>query len=318
MELLPETTAPILSATKLTILRHLRYLLLPARFTPIRLAFKVPECEMPITAITSTPSSIRIYRADQATLLNGGQITAPHFISFYSKYGCLRFMDWQTTNSNVQAQWQDRPKKTNCSWIGLGLTAYGGIFTQTSNTNDFTAPTNLSGAPTSWTDGMLLQGCFGTVAGAVPTSVAITNITINGTTGVVTVTAPAHGFSSGASVFFPSDSSLSSTGTGPKLADALIFTNPNSTLVPFDPGLTITNVTTNTFDLVGPTDSLLTISSGTYNSSTGLVTLTMASPLPNTNTGFNAGQSVIIRSLTGTGSVSSLIGTFTATNRRQT
>jgi len=51
----------------------------------------------------------------------------------------------------------------------------------------------------------------------------------------------------------------------------------------------------------------LTISSGTYNNTTGLVTLTMSAPVT-----FDAGDSITIASLTGTGAFASLNGTFTA------
>lgn len=51
----------------------------------------------------------------------------------------------------------------------------------------------------------------------------------------------------------------------------------------------------------------LTISSGTYNNTTGLVTLTMSAPVT-----FSAGDAIIVSSLTGTGAYASLNGTFTA------
>jgi hypothetical protein len=51
----------------------------------------------------------------------------------------------------------------------------------------------------------------------------------------------------------------------------------------------------------------LTISSGTYNNSTGVVTLTMSAPIT-----FSPGDAVVVSSLTGTGAYASLNGTFTA------
>jgi hypothetical protein len=51
-----------------------------------------------------------------------------------------------------------------------------------------------------------------------------------------------------------------------------------------------------------------TISSGTYNNTTGLVSLTMAAPQT-----FDAGDSITLASLTGTGAFASLNGTFTST-----
>lgn len=50
----------------------------------------------------------------------------------------------------------------------------------------------------------------------------------------------------------------------------------------------------------------LAISSGTYNSTTGLVTLTMAAPVT-----FSAGDSITVSALNGTGAFASLNGTFT-------
>ena len=59
--------------------------------------------------------------------------------------------------------------------------------------------------------------------------------------------------------------------------------------------------------LLVPYLGTLTISSGTYNSTTGLVTLTMSSAVT-----FSAGDAIVVSSLTGTGAYASLNGTFTA------
>lgn len=59
--------------------------------------------------------------------------------------------------------------------------------------------------------------------------------------------------------------------------------------------------------LVPYNGSALTISSGTYNNTTGLVTLVMAAPV-----GFSAGDAVVVSGLTGTGAFAALDGTFTA------
>lgn len=61
--------------------------------------------------------------------------------------------------------------------------------------------------------------------------------------------------------------------------------------------------------LLVPYTGTLTISSGLYNNTTGVVTLTMAvAPT------FSAGDAVIVSSLTGTGAFASLNGTYTATS----
>jgi len=62
-----------------------------------------------------------------------------------------------------------------------------------------------------------------------------------------------------------------------------------------------------TNQLLVPYLGTLTISSGTYNNTTGLVTLTMSAPVT-----FDAGDSITVASLTGTGAYASLNGTFTA------
>jgi hypothetical protein len=59
--------------------------------------------------------------------------------------------------------------------------------------------------------------------------------------------------------------------------------------------------------LLVPYIGTLTISSGTYNSTTGLVTLTMSAAVA-----FSAGDAIVVSSLTGTGAYAALDGTFTA------
>ncbi len=62
-----------------------------------------------------------------------------------------------------------------------------------------------------------------------------------------------------------------------------------------------------TNQLLIPELGTLTISSGTYNSTTGVITLTMSAPIT-----FGPGDSVTLASLTGTGAYASLDGTWTA------
>lgn len=59
--------------------------------------------------------------------------------------------------------------------------------------------------------------------------------------------------------------------------------------------------------LLVPYVGTLTISSGTYNDTTGVVTLTMSAPIT-----FGPGDAVVVSGLTGTGAFASLDGTFTA------
>jgi hypothetical protein len=106
------------------------------------------EYSVDLTAITTTPSNIRFYRKSEKALLNAGQITSPHFIAYYQKYGRIRYMDWLRTNASLIAQWNQRPVLTDFSWTGgrLNTSVYGGICTQSGN--DFTAPNAVSGAST--------------------------------------------------------------------------------------------------------------------------------------------------------------------------
>jgi hypothetical protein len=194
-----------------------------------------------VTSVTVAPTRIRFYRADEATLLGAGQITAPHFIDFYQKYGCLRFMDWQNTNGSLTAQWINRSKKTNYSWLGGVLTAYCGICTQATGTNDYTAPRTIVGNPESWADGMLVQACFPSM----PTAVTITNISVS--RGTVTVTAPNHRFSNGQHVFFPTDGGISSSGWGDAIATAVQWHDG----IPLAPDFTVTVLDSNQFTLTG-------------------------------------------------------------------
>lgn len=60
--------------------------------------------------------------------------------------------------------------------------------------------------------------------------------------------------------------------------------------------------------LLVPYIGTLTISSGTYNNTTGVVVLTMSAPV-----GFDAGDAIVVSGLTGTGAFASLDGTFTST-----
>jgi hypothetical protein len=157
-----------------------------------------------ITSIRTTPSAIRVYRQDQESLLNAGQLCAPHFISYYGQYGRIRFLNWMQTNGNMQAQWIQRPGVTNFSWQQNNLIPplYGGQATKSKN--DYSAPNAISytdsggvvqSNPTSWTDGMMLQTSITTV----PTMVSITGFS---NANPAKVTAPSHGFTTGDVVFF--------------------------------------------------------------------------------------------------------------------
>jgi hypothetical protein len=112
-----------------------------------------------ITSITSTPSNIRVYRQDQEALLNSGQISAPHLINFYKQYGRLRFMNWQTTNGSMLANWEDRTPLTHFNWQGLTNilpTKYTGRCPAVAN-NHYVGLNALPGNPSVWADKMTAQ-----------------------------------------------------------------------------------------------------------------------------------------------------------------
>jgi hypothetical protein len=112
-----------------------------------------------IGAVTTTPSNIRIYRQDQENLINTGQLSAPHLINFYKQYGRLRFMNWQTTNGSMLANWEDRTPLTHFNWRGLTNvlpTKYAGKCPANAN-NHYVGLKALPGNPSSWTDKMTAQ-----------------------------------------------------------------------------------------------------------------------------------------------------------------
>jgi hypothetical protein len=149
-----------------------------------------------LQGITVAPTSIRIFRKSEEALLNAGQITSPHFISFYRKWGRMRYMDILRTNNVTIAQWSQRSLMTDCSWVGASLRTalYGGLCTNSGN--DFTAPTSLYGSNTSWNQGDMFL-CRITNAPAIKTVSGFTNAN------PAKVTVAAHGYSTGDLVTFP-------------------------------------------------------------------------------------------------------------------
>lgn len=148
------------------------------------------------TTFGNNGRNIRLYRKSHETLLNAGQVWAPHFISRYTGLGRLRFMDYQNTNENQQMLWAHRSLTTDCSWLGYTLRkdTYCGLATQSSN--DWTTASALTGNPSAWTQGMMvsmrLSGGGNTVKDVTSFSKA--------SSAVIGVTA--HGYSNGDLVFF--------------------------------------------------------------------------------------------------------------------
>lgn len=106
---------------------------------------------------------------------------------------------------------------------------------------------------------------------------------------------------------------LCSTGMGVNFfrlgSGARIAVQADATLVSLDGGIITPQVS---WDFVNqrlvPYLGTLTISSGTYNNTTGDVVLTLSAPA-----GFGVGDAIVVSSLTGTGAYASLNGTYTVT-----
>lgn len=89
---------------------------------------------------------------------------------------------------------------------------------------------------------------------------------------------------------------------------ARICVQADASLVSLEGGLITQQVSWDFVNqLLVPYVGTLTVSSGTYNNTTGVVTLTMSAPIT-----FGPGDAVIVSSLTGTGAYAGLDGTFTA------
>jgi len=150
---------------------------------------------MYLGGITAPITSVRFFRKSQEALL-ATQITAPHFIAFYQKWGRTRFMDVLATNNLTIAKWDQRSLMTDCSWIGASLRKdlYGGVCTNSGN--DYTAPTSVLGSNTSWNQGDMLM-CRITNAPVIKAVSGFTNAN------PAKVTATGHGYSTGDLVTFP-------------------------------------------------------------------------------------------------------------------
>jgi hypothetical protein len=153
----------------------------------------------------------------------------------------------------------------------------------------------------------------------------ITGQVANGATGgsiirATNLTPYAAGTLTGFSVFDQNYSAINTPGSPVPLSNYQVNLYPLGSLarivVKIDPVLVDTenNVITQnvSWDFVNqllvPYTGTLTVSSGTYNNTTGEVVLTMSAPVA-----FDAGDAVVVSALTGTGAYASLDGTFTST-----
>ena len=76
--------------------------------------------QLQITAISTTPSNIRLYRKDQESLINGSGATAifnPNFLARTKSFGVLRFMDYANCNGNRVYKWDYINAEANFNWL---------------------------------------------------------------------------------------------------------------------------------------------------------------------------------------------------------
>lgn len=108
-----------------------------------------------ISAITTPPTKIRLYRKEYESLINGSGATSyfdPNFLTRIQGFGYLRFMDWLRTNATRIVRWADRHTLNDLSWTNLKQNGAWSVGTATGdNTNLYTSsvsfPTLTDGQP---------------------------------------------------------------------------------------------------------------------------------------------------------------------------
>lgn len=150
-----------------------------------------------ISSITSPLSNMSMFRKSQETLLNSGEKWNPDFLAKYTPFGRARFMNWQGTNTSPIVRWVDRTTTSNLSWSGhnLNTSVYSGLATLSGNA--YTAPNAVSGDPSSWVNGQMIQAVLPS-GGTIPFR-AVTAIT---QANPINITSPSHGFATNDVVFF--------------------------------------------------------------------------------------------------------------------
>lgn len=119
-------------------------------------------CRLTISSMSPNAfagGDIRLFRKDQESLINAGQVFQPGFISRMGKFGVVRFMDWcfdNTTGTISVGQWADRKSVNSYSYFSTGdilSNRYCGSSTGTNAQVVSQPPTAIS----SWTQGQLVQ-----------------------------------------------------------------------------------------------------------------------------------------------------------------
>lgn len=157
-------------------------------------------------------NNIKIFRKSQEALMNSGEIFAPDFVNLWKGWGTLRFMNYMGTNFNRSVLWANRPLMSMSSWQGNNMNVAGYAGATSLSANTFTGLRAITGNPSSWTNGMVMQAVFTSL----PTFSSITGIT---NANPASVACASHGFSNGAKIFFDPGSTANgvtlNNGTSP-------------------------------------------------------------------------------------------------------
>lgn len=139
--------------------------------------------------------NIKVFRKSHESLLNAGQVYAPHFHDRYSGWGRIRFMDWQWTNENQQSSWASRSLPTDHSWTGSTLRKAFYCGTATQSANDYTTLNALPDSPASWRHGQQ-------VTCKLTNGVTVKDVASFGKTKPASIGVTGHGLTTGDTIFF--------------------------------------------------------------------------------------------------------------------
>lgn len=160
-------------------------------------------CRITISSMSSNAfasGDIRLFRKDQESLLNAGQVFDPGFASRIGKFGCVRFLNWCFSSPKgvtSLGQWVNRKTTSSYSYFAYGE-VLSSIYCGTSTGTNAQVVSDMPSAPGPWTQGMMVQWKLG----AVPvwrTPSAATNAS------PATFTDVGHGLTTGDQIYFNQD-----------------------------------------------------------------------------------------------------------------
>lgn len=110
-----------------------------------------------VTSVGAGFGNLRFFRASYETRLNSGEKFDPNFLTRYSGWKAVRFMDYLSTNDSPQVSWANRVTESQLSWVGTNVltSRYAGKASKANNV--FTTAAAVSGNPSSWSHGMVVQ-----------------------------------------------------------------------------------------------------------------------------------------------------------------